>query len=181
MAILELESGQRLTEIGAISEQLVGLGVQLQCWPVGSESAALLAQAGLTEDEKESVLSSLDHYFEKLKVESGYHSRDLIVLHPEVPNLDGMLAKFSPPHAHAEDEVRYILDGEGVFGFIAPDGQQMELTIQPEEYINVPARTPHWFYLTSHRRIKAVRYFCGMEGWVPEYLDTKIRMRAAVV
>jgi 1,2-dihydroxy-3-keto-5-methylthiopentene dioxygenase len=180
MAILELENGQRLTDIAAISEHLAVLGVKLQQWPIGNDPAtlSLLAQPGLSEEEKEAVLRSLDHYFETLKAESSYHSRDLIVLHPDVPNLDGMLAKFSPPHAHAEDEVRYIIDGEGVFGFIAPSGQQMELTIQPEEYINVPARTPHWFYLTSQRCIKAVRYFCGTEGWVPEYLDEKIRMKA---
>lgn len=183
MAILQLENGQRLTDVSEISENLAALGVQLRCWPVGDSAdvRALLAQPGLTDAEKESVLQSLDHYFETLRAESGYHSRDLIVLHPETPNLDGMLAKFSPPHAHAEDEVRFILDGEGVFGFIAPDGQQVELTIQPEEYINVPANAPHWFHLTPQRRIKAVRYFCGTEGWVPEYLDAKIRMQAVAV
>ncbi|MEC4818987.1 MAG: hypothetical protein SAK29_37790 [Scytonema sp. PMC 1069.18] len=41
--------------------------------------------------------------------------------------------------------------------------------IQPEEYINVPAGTEHWFYLTSAQRIKAVRYFTGTQGWVPQY------------
>jgi 1,2-dihydroxy-3-keto-5-methylthiopentene dioxygenase len=183
MAILQLENGQKLTDIAVIGENLATLGVQLRCWPVGEDAAAqfLLAQPGLTETQKEAVLQSLDRYFEVLKAESGYQSRDLIVLHPDTPNLDELLAKFRPPHAHAEDEVRYIVDGEGIFGFIAPDGQQMELTVQPEEYINVPAHTPHWFYLTSQRRIKAVRYFSGTEGWVPEYLNATIRMQAIAV
>jgi 1,2-dihydroxy-3-keto-5-methylthiopentene dioxygenase len=183
MAILQLETGQKLTEVAAIQKQLEGLNIQLQRWPVTelSVTAALLAQPGLTEAEKESVLRSLDHYFETLQAESGYHSRDLIVLHPDTPNLDGLLEKFSPPHTHAEDEVRYIVDGEGIFGFITPDGQQMELTIQAEEYINVPANTPHWFYLTPQRRIKAVRYFSGTEGWVPEYISETRRMQAIAV
>jgi len=76
--------------------------------------------------------------------------------------------------------VRYVIDGEGIFGFVRPDGKQMELTIQPEEYINVPAGTEHWFYLTNARRIKAVRYFTTTEGWVPEYTETEIRMRSLV-
>jgi 1,2-dihydroxy-3-keto-5-methylthiopentene dioxygenase len=95
--------------------------------------------------------------------------------------LEGMLEKFSRPHIHTDDEVRYIVDGEGVFGFVCPDGTQMELTIQPEEYINVPAGTEHWFYLTSQRRIKAVRYFVDTSGWTPEYTNTKIRMQAVTV
>jgi 1,2-dihydroxy-3-keto-5-methylthiopentene dioxygenase len=183
MARLQLESGQTLTDVAAIQKQLEGLNVQLQSWPVveSSATAALLAQPGLTEAEKESVLRSLDHYFETLQAESGYHSRDLIVLHPDTPNLDGLLEKFSPPHTHAEDEVRYIVDGEGIFGFIAPDGQQMELTIQAEEYINVPANTPHWFYLTPQRWVKAVRYFSGTEGWVPEYINASRRMQAIAI
>jgi 1,2-dihydroxy-3-keto-5-methylthiopentene dioxygenase len=183
MAILQLETGQKLTEVAAIQQQLEGLNIQLQRWPVtgSSVTAALLAQPGLTEAEKESVLRSLDHYFETLQAESGYYSRDLIVLHPDTPNLDGLLEKFSPPHTHAEDEVRYVVDGDGIFGFITPDGQQMELTIQAEEYINVPANTPHWFYLTPQRRIKAVRYFSGTEGWVPEYINETRRMQAIAV
>jgi 1,2-dihydroxy-3-keto-5-methylthiopentene dioxygenase len=180
VAILQLENGQKLTEIAAIQEQLNVLRIQLQRWPVGEDpsASALLNQPGLTEEEKECVLRSLDHYFEKLQAESGYHSRDLIVLHPDIPNLDGLLEKFKPPHTHAEDEVRYIIEGEGIFGFIAPEGQQMELTIQAEEYVNVPANTPHWFYLTPQRRIKAVRYFSGTEGWVPEYINATVRMQA---
>jgi 1,2-dihydroxy-3-keto-5-methylthiopentene dioxygenase len=53
--------------------------------------------------------------------------------------------------------------------------------VQPEEYINVPENTEHWFYLTPSRRIKAVRYFTTMEGWVPEYTGKEIRFRQAAV
>jgi 1,2-dihydroxy-3-keto-5-methylthiopentene dioxygenase len=176
MAILRLENGHMLTDLELIGSQLAVLGVQLNHWPTGE--VPLLHQPGLADEQKESVLRSLDHYFESLQTSAGYQSRDLIVLHPETPNLEGLLAKFSRPHTHADDEVRYIVDGEGVFGFVCPDGTQMELTIQAEEYINVPAGTEHWFYLTDLRRIKAVRYFCGMDGWVPEYTETPIRMQA---
>lgn len=175
MAILQLEDGQTLTTLDAIQTQLTVLHVQLNRWPTGE--LTLLQQPSLDDEQKETVLRTLDHYFQSLQTSAGYQSRDLIVLHPETPNLDALLAKFSRPHTHADDEVRYIVDGEGVFGFVCPDGSQMELTIQAEEYINVPACTEHWFYLTPKRRIKAVRYFCTMEGWVPEYTETPIRMQ----
>ena len=183
MAILRLEDGTQITDLSAIGEQLASLKIQLNRWSTGDQPPvkALLNQVSLSDPEKEAVLVGLDHYFEQLKADLGYTSRDLIVLHPDVPNLDAMLAKFEQVHTHADDEVRYIVDGEGVFGFVRPDGSQVELTVQAEEYINVPAGTEHWFYLTPSRRIKAVRYFAGTEGWVPEYTGTAIKFRMTAV
>ncbi|GAB1541174.1 cupin domain-containing protein [Scytonema sp. NUACC21] len=179
MAILKLEDGTRHTDLTNIAQELAPLNIQLDRWAVGDSQQLrqLLAQDSLSEDEKEQTLAFLDGYFEELKHTAGYQTRDLIVLHPGIPNLDGMLAKFDKIHTHAEDEVRYIIDGEGIFGFVRPDGSQVELTVHPEEYINVPAGTEHWFYLTPARRIKAVRYFTGTEGWTPQYTGTEIRAR----
>jgi 1,2-dihydroxy-3-keto-5-methylthiopentene dioxygenase len=180
MAILRLEDGTTYTQLEDISRELASLKVQLNYWSVGDDAKVrkLLAKEALNEDEKEQVLQALDGYFEQLKRDWGYQSRDLIVLHPNIPNLDALLAKFESCHTHADDEVRYIIDGEGVFGFVRPDGSQVELTIQPEEYINVPAGTEHWFHLSDRKRIKAVRYFVTTEGWVPEYTGTSIRFPA---
>ena len=176
MAILQLEDGTRYTDLDAIGRELAPLNLVLNQWPVGEVTAKLLlAKASLSETEKEELLKSLDHYFAQLQQEAGYQSRDLIVLNPETPNLESLLAKFATCHTHADDEVRYIIDGEGVFGFVRPDGSQVELTVQPEEYINVPAGTEHWFHLTAMKRVKAVRYFTGTAGWVPEYTGTPIR------
>ncbi len=137
----------------------------------------MLAKDALSDTEKEQVLQGLDRYFQQLKETAGYQSRDLIVLHPDIPNLDALLAKFDKCHTHADDEVRYIVAGEGVFGFVRPDGSQVEVTVKPEEFINVPANTEHWFYLTPTRKIKAVRYFTSTEGWTPQYTGTEIRSR----
>ncbi|BAY49511.1 acireductone dioxygenase ARD [Scytonema sp. HK-05] len=182
MAILQLEDGTRHTDLQDISRELAPLNIQLNRWAVGDSQQLrqLLAQDSLNEDEKEQILKSLDGYFEQLQQTAGYQTRDFIVLHPGIPNLDALLTKFEKIHTHSEDEVRYIVDGEGIFGFVRPDGTQVELTVQPEEYINVPAGTEHWFYLTPARRIKAVRYFTGTEGWAPEYTGTEIRTRQAV-
>ncbi len=180
MASLRLENGITLTDLDPIAIELAPLNVELSYWGVGDNATVqtLLQKAALTDDEKAYVLQGVDHYFEQLKAAAGYTCRDLIVLHPDVPNLDTMLAKFNKIHTHADDEVRYIVEGEGVFGFVRPDGSQVELTVQAEEYINVPAGTEHWFYLTEAKRVKAVRYFIGTEGWVPEYTGTPIKVSA---
>lgn len=180
MAVLRMEDGRRLIDLETIAAELAPLNIGLSYWTTGdsSELRQLLQSQALNDAEKEQVLVSLDHYFESLKTNFGYTSRDLIVLHPDVPNLDGLLSKFNSVHTHADDEVRYIIDGEGTFGFVRPDGSQVELTVQASEYINVPAGTEHWFYLTELSRVKAVRYFAGTSGWTPEYTNTAIKFRA---
>ncbi|MEM7580491.1 MAG: acireductone dioxygenase [Mastigocoleus sp.] len=183
MAILKLEDGTKYTDLQQIADELAPLGVVLNYWTVGDNPhiKELLAKASLEEDEKNEVLQSLDSYFQELKSKEGYQSRDLIVLHPGIPNLDDLLSKFDRIHTHGDDEVRYIIDGEGIFGFVRPDGTQVELTVQAQEYINVPAGTQHWFYLTPNKRVKAVRYFITTEGWIPEYTDIPIRFRKSTV
>ena len=183
MAVLRLEDGTTYTELDDIERELAPLNVQLNRWPVGDnpEVHALLAKDALSDEEKEQVLQAVDGYFEELKASADYQSRDLIVLHPSVPNLDALLSKFNRCHYHTDDEVRYIVAGEAVFGFVRSDGSQVEVTVQPEEYINVPANTEHWFYLTPSKRVKAVRYFTTTEGWVPEYTDTEIKFRKPAV
>ena len=183
MAILRLEDGTTYTKLDDIARELAPLNIGFSFWTVGDdpEIHRLLAKDALNDEEKEQVLQALDGYFEELKQTAGYQSRDLIVLHPDVPNLDTLLSKFDKCHYHTDNEVRYIVAGEGIFGFVRPDGSQVELTVQAQEYINVPANTQHWFYLTSSRRVKAVRYFTSTEGWVPEYTATEIRFQSAVV
>lgn len=183
MAILRLEDGTIYTQLRDITRELAPLNIQLNHWAVGEDPEVhnLLAKDVLNDEEKEQLLQALDNYFEELKQTAGYQSRDLVVIHPEIPNLDAMLSKFDKCHIHEDDEVRYIVAGKGIFGFVRPDGSQVELTVQPEEYINVPANTEHWFYLTGEKRVKAVRYFVSTEGWIPHYTDTEIRFQLSKV
>jgi 1,2-dihydroxy-3-keto-5-methylthiopentene dioxygenase len=181
MAILKLSDGTQYHQLPDIQRELAALNIQLQRWPVGDnlQLQALLQQDQLTETEKEEVLGHLDQYFKELQ-QLGYRSRDLIAIHPAIPGLGEMLAKFDRCHTHADDEVRYIVTGAGIFGFVRPDGSQVELTVEAEEYINVPAGTEHWFYLTEECRVKAIRYFVDTTGWVPLYTDTPILFRPAL-
>jgi 1,2-dihydroxy-3-keto-5-methylthiopentene dioxygenase len=178
MAILQLETGEKYQAPNDINRELATLHIQLQQWSVGKDIQLLnlLAQTHLNETEKDLVLQHLDRYCQQLPQTSGYQLRDLIALHPQTPDLATLLAKFSLVHTHADDEVRYIIAGEGVFGLVRPDSSQVELTVQAGDYINIPANTEHWFYLTASRTFKAVRYFMNTDAWIPQYTDTPLRM-----
>ena len=130
MAQLQFIDGTKTKDIGTIQQKLAPLQVQLSKWPVQEQVIQLLQKSQLTDKEKETITSAHDVYFEQLKVKSGYQSRDLIVLHPDIPNLSILLEKFSRIHTHDDDEVRYIVDGSGIFGFVLSDEEQVLLTVK---------------------------------------------------
>ncbi len=178
MAHFRLEDGTAFHDLEEIRTALLPLKVELAHWPIEKtpQIRELLAADSLTDQEKDLLLSALDSRFEEQRKKFGYETRDLVVLHSKVPRLEEMLAIFDKTHRHGDDEVRYIIDGSGIFGFVMPGGQQALLTIGSEEYIRVPAETEHWFVLDEKKRIKAVRYFTSKDGWVAKYSGTLVRL-----
>ncbi|AGY57416.1 cupin domain-containing protein [Gloeobacter kilaueensis] len=171
MAGLRFEDGSTTRDPARIADALRTVGVQLAYRPINPAASALASRIELEEDEKAQLLASLEHDFALASPQ-----QDLIVLQPQTANLDALTARFESCHTHSDDEVRYIVDGEGCFGFVRPDGVQFELTVEAGDYIAVPAGTEHWFRLTAQKRIKAVRYFSGTAGWVPVYTQTPVRL-----
>jgi 1,2-dihydroxy-3-keto-5-methylthiopentene dioxygenase len=177
MAKLKSEDGQTFTELEDIRRELKVLNIELSHWPFEKtpKIAALLQADTLDADQKDELLREFDGRFEQQKTQYGYQTRDLVVLHAQVPKLDELLKKFDKCHRHSDDEVRYIIDGAGIFGFVLPGGKQATLTVESQEYIRVPAETEHWFVLDDSRRVKAIRYFTSIEGWVANYTGTPVR------
>jgi 1,2-dihydroxy-3-keto-5-methylthiopentene dioxygenase len=177
MAHLQFEDGKTISNIEDIRRELSPLNIELAHWPIEKTAKVgpLLSASALNDSQKEELLKALDDRFYEQKKMFGYQTRDLVVLHPDVPQLDELLKKFDKCHTHDDDEVRYMVDGAGIFGFILPENKQVLLKVEAEEYIRVPANTEHWFVLDSSRRVKAVRYFTSKEGWVAHYTGTGVR------
>lgn len=171
MAKIIQPDGHTLTTLSEIQKRLATLGVALNRWPAprSERGQALREKKSLSDDEKEELLKAVDDRFEELKRTHGYRTRDLVVIHEDIPGLKDLLAKFERIHYHTDDEVRYILAGRGYFGFVDRDGQQFMLEVAAGDYINVPANTEHWFTMKDSTRIKAVRYFIDTSGWAPVY------------
>lgn len=176
MAKIIQADGSEVTDFNRIQRRLRGIGIALNHWPAPSDARArtLAAQKTLADAEKEELLGLVQHRFEELQRSHGYKTRDLIVIHEDIPGLPDMLAKFDHIHYHADDEVRYILAGRGYFGFVEPDGGQFLLEVSAGDYINVPANTEHWFEMKDSKRIKAVRYFIDTSGWTPVYTEREM-------
>jgi 1,2-dihydroxy-3-keto-5-methylthiopentene dioxygenase len=173
MARLITSEGKDVTDFPTIRARLAKLGISLNAWsaPESPRAKQLLEQKGLNDAEKEELLGLVESRFEQLKREKGYVTRDMVVMHEDVPGIGDILNKFNKIHYHTDDEVRYILAGRGYFGFVEPDGGQFLLEVTAGDYINVPANTEHWFELRDSKRIKAVRYFIDTSGWAPVYTE----------
>ena len=104
-----------------------------------------------------------------LKGSRGYVAEDIVELGPRTPNLDAICAKFIDEHHHDDDEVRFVLEGEGVFDIRSRDDRWMRVVVERGDLIVVPAGRHHRFLLTDKKQIRCVRLFKDQSGWVPHY------------
>lgn len=123
---------------------------------------------------QEQVLEAFRGFLDERVREGGWRSADVVDIHPELPGLDAMLAKFDREHWHHEDEVRLIVDGRGLFHIHPKQGGVLCIEVTAGDWIRVPAGTLHWFHVCAARRCRAVRIFQDIAGWTPHYTDSGI-------
>ncbi len=157
------------TEPREIAAFLSNHGITFERWEMPDEVQRLASKPRLSDDEKTRLLELFRGHLDRLASELGYVDADVVAIRADLPNVEEALAKFDKVHYHDDDEVRAIVGGRGVFGFIADDGRQFLLMVEPGEFISVPAGTWHWFYCTDERDITALRLFRDTTGWIPHY------------
>ena len=110
----------------------------------------------------------------RIKSSRGYVDQDEISLSKETPNLDTICAKFDKEHFHTLDEVRFVVDGEGIFDVRDANDQWVRIEVDAGDLIIIPANKYHRFYLTSAKTIRCVRLFLNNEGWAPLYRQAEV-------
>nr|WP_212741973.1 MULTISPECIES: cupin domain-containing protein [unclassified Sphingomonas] len=152
---------------GAIAAALAPVGVRFEQWP----SRPLAADAG--QDE---VLEAFAPEVERLKAEKGYRSVDVIRMVPDHPEKGALRTKFLSEHRHSEDEVRFFVEGEGLFTLRA--GERIYAVLCEEgDLISVPAGTRHWFDMGPNPRFTAIRLFTNADGWIANFTGDTIADR----
>lgn len=169
MAILTIPSEDRkITDHEEVRSYLAGIGIEYERWEAAREVAS--------DAPAEDILEAYAPEIERLKAQGGYVTADVIDVKPETPNLEAMLDKFRSEHWHDEDEVRFIVEGRGVFHVHPKDesGTVVAIEVGEGDLIRVPRGTWHWFDLCNDRRIRAIRLFQDPSGWSPHYTESGV-------
>ena len=141
MAVVKIPAEQAtLTDPRDVAAFLEGRGIEYTHWTPNRELPP--------DASAEEVLAAYREQIEALKARGGYVTADVIDVTADTPNLDMMLAKFSREHWHDEDEVRFIIEGRGLFHIHAADGVFV-LEVGKGDLIRVPRGTHHWFDLCA--------------------------------
>jgi 1,2-dihydroxy-3-keto-5-methylthiopentene dioxygenase len=123
---------------------------------------------------QEEILKAYEHELKPFMESNGFKDADVINVHPKTENLETIRTKFMKEHTHSDDEVRFFVDGEGLFWFHLESGEVLRLTCFAGDFISVPKNAKHWFDLHPKYNVKAIRIFSNTEGWIPNYTNSKI-------
>lgn len=171
MATLQVpEKGIQLTDESEISRFLQARGVWYQHRPVET------LFAGVADSE---ILKTQDSWLKPFMELHGYRTADVIRVTPATPNLSAIRDKFLREHTHSEDEVRFFVEGEGLFWFHkeTPEEEVFSVRCAAGDLLTVPANTKHWFDLGPVPMVCAIRIFTDQAGWVPHYTQSGIEQR----
>ena len=167
MAIVKIPEENRAIEgVADIQAYLGGCGIEYERWTSNVAVGASTSPAA--------ILEAFSSKIDELKARGGYVTADVIDVKPETPGLDAMLAKFNSEHWHDEDEVRFIVEGRGLFHIHPGQGPVFAIEVEAGDLIRVPKGTLHWFDLCADRRIRAIRLFQDPSGWTPHYTQSGV-------
>ena len=167
MAVLRVpEENRTISGKTEVAEYLGKIGIEYNVW-----QPAHPIKPGASQDE---ILGAYSNEIEDLKARGGFVTADVISVTPQTPNLDAMLAKFSREHWHEEDEVRFIIQGRGLFHVNPKTAPVVAIEVEPGDLIRVPRGTLHWFDLCSTKQIQCIRLFRDPTGWTPWYTDSGV-------
>jgi 1,2-dihydroxy-3-keto-5-methylthiopentene dioxygenase len=171
MAVLTIpDRGQTLRDPQTIKDYLAQRGILYERW----EASTPLAD----EADQDTILGAYAHKLEPYMTANGYQVADVINVTPNTPNLEALANKFLTEHTHTEDEVRFFVDGEGMFWFNLGEGEDVFcVTCHAGDLLSVPANTRHWFDLGPKKFVKAIRVFIDTSGWVPHYTHSGVDQR----
>lgn len=172
MATLRMpDKNMLLTEEQAIRLFLGERGILYQRWSTDTD---------LPSDATDThVLAAYKQWLKPFMEKNGYQAADVIRVTPHTPNLPAIREKFLREHTHSEDEIRFFVEGQGVFWFHKEreTDEVFALVCEQGDMISVPADTKHWFDLGDHPNVCAIRIFTDQAGWVPRYTESGIEQR----
>ena len=151
-----------------IAAELAARGIGFERWPARVELSE-----GATPEQ---ILAAYAPEIARVQSLGTYPTVDAIRLTPDHPDRAALRQKFLSEHTHSEDEVRFFVEGRGLFCLHI--GQEvLQVLCEADDWIRVPAGTKHWFDMGIEPRFTAIRFFDNPEGWVAQFTGEAIAER----
>ena len=126
---------------------------------------------------QEEILAAYSKDLVPFMKNSGYKTADVISINATTENYSTLRTKFLAEHTHSEDEIRFFVDGKGLFWFNLENVPVFNLLCEAGDLISVPAGTKHWFDAGEKNPfVKAIRIFMDVSAWVPNYTNSSIEL-----
>ena len=151
-----------------IAAELAERGIGFERWPARAE---LPAGAG-----PDTVLAAYTQEIQAVQARGSYPTVDAIRMTPDHPDREALRQKFLSEHTHAEDEVRFFVEGRGLFCLHLGE-EVLQVLCEADDWISVPAGTKHWFDMGAEPSFCAIRFFDNPEGWVAQFSGDPIADR----
>jgi 1,2-dihydroxy-3-keto-5-methylthiopentene dioxygenase len=162
------EKLETLTDHAAIAARLAALGVEFEHWPA---NAPLAVDAG-----QEQVLAAYRDEVEHLNARYGFKSIDVVNLSPDHPQKAEMRQKFLAEHTHDDFEVRFFVQGRGLF-YLHIGERVYFVLCEQGDLLSVPGHITHWFDMGTHPNFRCIRFFTEPDGWVGKFTGSDIAQR----
>ncbi|KAK0513998.1 hypothetical protein JMJ35_003720 [Cladonia borealis] len=106
---------------------------------------------------------------DEIAAERSYKNRDEIIVSPDKMGdvYEEKVKMFFNEHLHEDEEIRYILDGNGFFDVRDPKDEWVRIRLEKEDLIVLPAGIFHRFTTDTKNYIKAMRLFKDEPKWTP--------------
>jgi len=148
-----------------IARELSKRGIRFERWP-----ARQTLPSGA---DQEAILAAYTDEIKAVQASGLYPTVDAIRIGPDHPDREALRSKFLNEHIHEEDEVRFFVEGQGLF-CLHIDEDVLQVLCTTDDWIAVPAGTPHWFDMGSKPSFCAIRFFNNPEGWVAQFTGDPI-------
>ncbi|OQE21839.1 hypothetical protein PENSTE_c011G09481 [Penicillium steckii] len=104
-----------------------------------------------------------------LASERGYKNRDQVCVSPATMGevYEEKVKMFFAEHLHEDEEIRYILDGEGYFDVRGVLDEWIRICLRKDDLIILPAGIYHRFTTNEENYVKAMRLFQDEPKWTP--------------
>lgn len=160
--------GACIDDHALIAQQLNALGVRFERWQADKPLAS--------DAQQDEVLAVYGEQVQRLTDEYHFQSVDVVALRPDNPQRDELRAKFLDEHTHGDFEVRFFVEGRGLFYLHV--GERVYLVLcEQGDLISVPANVNHWFDMGKAPDFKCIRLFVIPDGWVAQFSGSDIAQR----